>query len=48
MFWPPSASDVYTMREPSGENRGCASKGIPEVSCVASPPVMGMVNRSPR
>ena len=36
------------MRVPSGEKRGCASKAIPEVSCVAVPPSNGMVNRSPR
>ena len=47
-FWPPLRSDVKTMREPSGEKRGCASKAMPEVSWVASPPVIGTVKRFPR
>jgi hypothetical protein len=48
MFWPPERSEVNATWVPSGEKRGWASKAMPEVSCVAWPPVMGMVKRSPR
>src|SRR5688500_5048770 len=44
---PPSRSDVKTMSLPSGLNRGCASNAMPLVSCVASPPAIGTVYKSP-
>src|SRR6188474_2635453 len=45
---PPSRSDVNTTDLPSGEKRGCASYIMPFVNCVAVPPAMGSVYRSPR
>jgi len=44
---PPLRSEVKTTFVPSGLKRGCPSTAIPWVSCVAVPPLAGIVYRSP-